>query len=65
MLSNLPPGVSDNDPHINPPDAETLTCAICGEIFEPYPTMRKAATTNPHWCEPCQDEFDNIDWDVD
>jgi hypothetical protein len=23
MLSNLPPGVSENDPHINPPDEET------------------------------------------
>jgi protein-arginine kinase activator protein McsA len=48
---------------LSPENIEKLTCGICDETFEPYPTMRKGSTPKPYWCKPCQDEFDSIDWE--
>lgn len=36
-------------------------CPICN-LRERDPSTRNSPTG--HWCMPCQDEFDSIDWDA-
>lgn len=36
-----------------------MKCPVCNEEFQEYEGMR-----GPAWCEPCQNEFDKIDWDA-
>ena len=38
------------------------TCPICAKKFKAYPDMRPGSNLD-YMCKPCQDEFDEIDWE--
>lgn len=43
--------------------SDKLICGLhCGREFEPYEGMR-TPSVGSYWCKPCQDEFDQIDWE--
>jgi hypothetical protein len=56
MLSNLPPGVSDSDPHFNPPDDEEKPtwekpCERCGHTVTRWRGMSDVS------CDKCDAQY--------
>jgi aminopeptidase N len=65
MISNLPPGVSDNDPHINPPDDDP-EMKTPFEIRQRIQFLHKLLLNGPRFAhtqlKEIQTEIETLQW---